>query len=105
MSEPLASILGEMRHDASVLRKHGDARLSSTLDGFADRLARAEELWLLDWLNEADACVASSHAARWFRERRGAWAAEGLARQASRGWQYRRCIVPGAWARGERVAA
>ena len=93
MADTLEQVLSDLRGEAAVLRKHGDARVADVMDGIVDRVKRAAEDYIT-WLEEDDAMMRSAHQRRWFRAQFPTWAAEGNAKKESGKHYYRQIIVP-----------
>lgn len=92
--EPLEQVLADMRGEAQVLRKHGDARTANVLDESVDRVKTAAEDFIT-WLNEPDAQLRSGRATSWLRSRFAEWSEAGHARKNERGQrEYRLVVIP-----------
>lgn len=93
MADTLEQVLSDLRGEAAVLRKHGDARVADVMDGIVDRVKAAAEDYIT-WLEEDDAMLRSAHQRRWFRNQFAMWAAAGNAKREGRKYYYRQLVVP-----------
>lgn len=93
MTDTLEQVLSDLRGEAAVLRKHGDARVADVMDGVVERVKAAAEDYIT-WLEEDDAMLRSAHQRRWFRAQFATWAAEGNAKKEAGRYHYRQIIVP-----------
>lgn len=93
MADTLEQVLADVRGEAQVLRKHGDARTADVIDQVIDRVRAAAEDYIT-WLEESDAELRSGHVTRWLRSRFPEWEALGHARREHGRRQYRQCVVP-----------
>lgn len=90
----LEEVLRRARADAEVLRRHGDARLAVSLEQLANAVEQSDEARLLEWISETDAQTITGRGIKWLRGRRREWEQRDLARKTSRGWRYRRVVLP-----------
>ena len=93
MADTLEQVLADLRGEAAVLRKHGDARVADVMDALTDRVKTAAEDYIT-WLEEDDAMLRSAHQRRWFRNQFPTWAAEGNAKKEAGRYYYRMCVIP-----------
>lgn len=89
----LEEVLLRASEEAEVLHRNGYVAHADSITRLvaAVRLAAGA---VLEWIPEQDAQLRSGFGPDYFRARRAAWAADGLAEKRASGWFYCRLIVP-----------
>lgn len=93
MTPTLEQLLVDLREEAQVLGRTGDARGAALLHSTVDRLRDAAEDFIT-WLSEDDAMLRSGHHVRWLRARYAEWETQGHAKRERGKRFYRQCVIP-----------